>query len=459
MSYGGGVMKRLFFQVEFKSDVVLQATSNNEGKIESLDFIPGSNFLGIVASRYGDFSNSFDIFHSGKVRFGDATLLYDGKLTYKMPLSFFHEKLDDSRLFNHHLISNFKQFTQLKQKRKGFITRELDEVSIKHNYTQKSAYDKEHRRSKDSSMYGYNALPSGLVWQFEVRCDDSVSSEDIALIKESLVGQKRLGKSKSSQYGQVVISAIDGVQEKIEELEPREETLLYLKSRVALVDSEGNPTYDLSYLVDGLDEKSIVWEKSQIRTSSFTPYNRAMETKCYERMVIDAGSVIVLRDVSGEVIEKIKRGVGVYLAEGFGEILVNPQFLLKEEFSFRDDDKENSKKKGVAITHPVAKFLEKRQAKKEAELAMVDGVKSFINRYKKLYANIKNAQWGTIRSICTSGSKNYIEEIREYIQSGKVSWRQEQIDALLPNESYSLEFIKLLSIEIPKVNGGAENEN
>ncbi|RLA78784.1 MAG: hypothetical protein DRG78_14280, partial [Epsilonproteobacteria bacterium] len=111
-------MKELVFQVEFISDIVLPATSNTEGNIEQLDFIPGSNFLGMVASKYDEFQKrrtSFDIFHSGKVRFGDATLLKNGKQTYKMPLSYFHEKLDDSKIFNHHLIKDFSQHKQLKQ--------------------------------------------------------------------------------------------------------------------------------------------------------------------------------------------------------------------------------------------------------------------------------------------------------------------------------------------------------
>jgi len=42
-------MKALVFQVELKSDIVLPATSNTEGKIDQLDFIAGSNFLGMAA--------------------------------------------------------------------------------------------------------------------------------------------------------------------------------------------------------------------------------------------------------------------------------------------------------------------------------------------------------------------------------------------------------------------------
>lgn len=82
------------FEVEFLSDIVLLATSNTEGSSVDLDFIPGSNFLGMVAREYDKFEDSFAVFHSGKVRFGDATILQENRPTYKAPLSYFHQKLD-----------------------------------------------------------------------------------------------------------------------------------------------------------------------------------------------------------------------------------------------------------------------------------------------------------------------------------------------------------------------------
>lgn len=450
MSMGGSIMQELRFQVEFLSDIVLPATSNTEGKIENLDFIPGSNFLGMVAKAYGDFVDSFAVFHSGAVRFGDATLLHNGQTTYKMPLSFFHEKLDDSKIFNHHLITDFKQFTQLKQKRTGFITEDLEELSIKHNYAQKSAYDKEQRRSKDSSMYGYNAMPKGLVWQFVVKYDKSIDSADIQRIIDNLVGKKRLGKSKSSEYGQVVISEVQKSVSEIKTSNFKEQTLLYVKSRLALVDDEGNPTYDLKYLIDGLDEKSIVWEKSQLRTSSYTPYNRTMQTKSYERMVINSGSVIVLKNIDDVLMEKIKKGVGVYLSEGFGEILVNPSFLLKKVFSFQQEEKEQKEKKPLKITHHTVKFLQSRQKQKEKKLDMIKRVEEFMDKHQNLYRNIKNSQWGTIRSICSSNNQTFEDKIKEYIESGKVTWNQTQISTLLDAIKSDRAFAKLLSMEMPR---------
>ena len=442
-------MNELTFQVEFLSDIVLPATSNTEGNIENLDFIPGSNFLGMMAKSYSDFNDSFKVFHSGKVRFGDATLLHKGRATYKMPLSFFHEKLNKDEMVNHHLIEDFRAFKQLKQKRKGYITQELEEVSLDYNYAQKSAYDKEKRRSRDSSMYGYNSIPSGTLWQFSVRYD-GIESEDVERIKKNLLGRKRLGKSKSSQYGQVRISETTKSNTVACDSSKTSMVLLYAKSRLALVDEEGNPTYNLKYLIDGLDERQIVWEKSQIKTSTFTPYNGAMQTKSYARVVINSGSVIVLENLSQEQLESLESGVGVYLSEGFGEVLVNPSFLEKSgRFTLQKSEK-NSNREALPISEPIVKFLDNREQKKRENLDLASAVNSFMQEHKALYKNISNAQWGTIRSICTSGSERFEEEIKEYIESGKVTWKEKQVSTLLDAIKNNRAFAKLLTMQMPK---------
>lgn len=445
-------MKELIFQVEFLSDIVLPATSNTEGNIEQLDFIPGSNFLGMAAREYDRYDNSFAVFHSGKVKFGDATILVDNKETYKMPLSFFHDKLVEDVLVNHHHVKDFSEFKQLKQKRKGYITHTLDEVEIKYNYAQKSAYDKQNRRSKDSSMFGYSSMPAGTFWQFTVKYDETLSKDDVEKIKTTLIGKKRLGKSRSAQYGQVKIS-LQGTSENVEVFSTQEEVVLYAKSRLSLVDENANATYDLKYLTEGLTDANIVWEKCQLRTSSYARYDGTRRGEDYERVVINSGSVIVLREVSEEQLSAIRSGVGVYWSEGFGEVLVNPGFLSETDvFSLKSNNGEESLEK-VAIENELALFLQKREVTQKSKFDLADSVSEFISKNKPIYKNIKSAQWGKIRSICNSGNPKFKEEIREYISSGKVSWDTGQIMLLLSEKkNYSLEFIKLLSMNMPKEN-------
>jgi len=453
MQSGGNEMKELIYQIEFLSDIVLPATSNTEGNIQKMDFIAGSNFLGMVAREYDDFEDSFKVFHSGAVRFGDATLLHNDKPTYKMPLSYFHEKADDKILFNHHLLSkeDFKKFDQLKQKRNGYIAKDLEVAYIDYNYSQKSSYDKTKRRSgsKDSDMFGYSAMKKGLTWQFSIKVDDSISDNDLELLKETILNSNRLGKSKSAQYGLINIE-LKGQKENIEE-KISNQIRLYANSRIALVDENGNPTYDLEYICKGAD---IDYPKCQIKTSTFTPHNGAMQTKTYERICIDKGSVIVLDKLSQEQLNEIKNGVGVYLAEGFGEVLINPSFLSEKEFTFTIGDEAsaslNSGAKAPPPKTPLAKFLQKRENTKQDKLKILNNVDKFISDYKEsLYKNIKPSQWGKIRSICTSGVDDFEKDISDYISNGVKAWSEEQIKTLL-DKKYSLEFIKLISIQMPK---------
>jgi len=405
-------MQELIFQVEFKSDIVLPASSNTEGNIRQLDFIPGSNFLGMVAKNYDAFSDSFDIFHSGKVRFGDATLLVEEQELYKMPFSFFHPKLDENKIVHHHYLDLLdekkrKELGQLKQMRSGYIypnitNNELRVEYIDYNYAQKSAHDKTKRRSKKSSMYGYKAITAGTKWQFVVKYDESISAKDIELIKNTLENSKRLGKSKSAEYGQIEIKHIKEPKDSTIKSVESDKVILYVKSRISLVDKDGNPTYDLNYLLDGVE---IDYPKCQIRTSTFTPYNRSMQTKTYERLVIEKGSVIVLKSLTPEQKKELEKGVGLYLSEGFGELLVNPEFLMKRgELSlFKKDKKTKPTDKRKYLepnsTHNTVNFLINRHNSECNKLDLADEVAKFIDKNKKYFSKKMNAQWGTVRSL------------------------------------------------------------
>lgn len=401
-------MRELRFEIIFKSPVILQASSNTQGKMSSLDFIPGSAFLGMVASRYSDFSDPFKIFHSGAVKFCDAAPIKDGKEFFKIPLSYFHEKLDSSKIYNHHLLSReeFEKFTQLKQMRSGYINDEKEKLSLKYEYSQKSAYDKEKRRSMDSQMYGYEAFRAGRKWRFSVKFEPSVSEDDISRAKETLERSTRLGKSKSAEYGAVEIKFIGENTDEIQSFTPPERyTFVYAKSRLALIDENGNPSYDVKYILPNLNENNVDYAKTQIRISNFTPYNGARSTKDYERACINKGSVIALKNLSAEQITALKNGVGAYLSEGFGEVLINPWFLnggnVKDSpIEFQKEAETEHSTKEIPIQSDLAKFLKQKQTTKDQALEIAERVADFIKSHKDKFSKISKSQWGAIRSIC-----------------------------------------------------------
>jgi len=293
-------------------------------------------------------------------------------------------------------------------------------------------------------------MKKGLKWQFSIQIEDGISPKDEELIKATILKSTRLGKSKSAQYGLVEINSIGGValaSQKGGAKAPLPNiTLLYLNSRVALTDKYGNPTYDLKYLFNGLKDANILYDKCQIKTSTFTPYNGARQTKDYERVCINKGSVIVLENVD---IKNIPLHVGAYQSEGFGEVLVNPSFLGAKSFKFTKDDEANTDILPKKVTTSLAEFLQKRVQKEQDKLIILDKVDAFINNNKELYEKIKPSQWGKIRSICTSGANDFKDEINKYVSKGIKEWEKKQIDTLLKDD-YPLEFIKLISIQMPK---------
>jgi ferredoxin len=205
-------MKKIDFKVTFLSDIVLNSSSNTQGNIETLDYITGASFLGMVAKNYNDFENSFKVFHSANVRFGEATPLFENKPTYKVPFCFFHPKLDENKkeVKNNHFIKYEDEIElnkQYKQVRSGYITSNLDYINLDYVYSQKAAYDKTNRKSKDSSMFGYKAIKKGATWKFSIKFDD-IDEKTQNQVIENILGEKYLGKSKTAQYGKVLIEEI-----------------------------------------------------------------------------------------------------------------------------------------------------------------------------------------------------------------------------------------------------------
>ena len=460
-------MRQRDFKVTFLSDIVLHGSSNSEGNIETLDFITGSSFLGMVAKNYDEFAktfDTFDIFHSGKVRFGEATPYFENKTTYKVPFCFFAPKLDSDKkeVKNNHFIK-YEDETELdkqyKQVRNGYITSTLDYLHLEYNYSQKAAYDKENRKSKDSSMFGYKAIKKGATWKFTIKFDKDLDEKIEKQVVENILGEKYLGKSKTAQYGKILIEELkDFKEENLENLNPKEITYVYINSSLALFNANGMPTFEPTIENLGLTNASINWEKTQIRTKKYTSYNFKRQTNDYTRLVIEKGSVIALKNVSNEDINILKNGIGGYLNEGYGEVLINPSFLLKEgSFSLNKTEKKEVKLdiQKEKVDDVLISFLGNKKESKNKTYTLGEEVQEFIEDNKTKFEMVSKSQWGQIRMLVQFNQKNrdYVEKIKDFITHGtsKKQWESAEKTLFSILDTKDMEFIKLLSMMMPKV--------
>ena len=435
--------KTLKFKCTLKSDIVLSQTSSSEGNQKTLDFIPGNNFLGIVARElYADGSaESLELFHSGKVRFGDAHPSVDGIRGLKVPASMYYPKLSSARkeCYIHHLIdydSAAIKDKQLKQCREGFYSFGISTgifIDTQKNFTIKSAYDSQKRRSKDHQMFGYEALPKGLVMYFEV--ESELTEESNKAIVNALCGMKHIGRSRSAEFGLVNIETADYTE--ITSSEPDLEYItVYADGRLIFFDGNGEPTYQPTADNLGVIGGKIDWSKSQIRTFQYAPWNGKRHTYDTERCGIEKGSVFVIKP-NGASCPKQSQYVGWYKNEGFGKVIYNPTFLKgspneqgRALFTLEDskaDIKPMSKEEKPAS--PLIDFLLNKQQAKESNQTIYEIAQAAVALFKPIFREGSFAsQWGSIRNIAmiSPDSDVLISYIDSYLSHGiaKDKWEE-----------------------------------
>lgn len=413
-------MKVLNFRCTLLSDVVLNQKSATEGMSVTLDFIPGNCFLGVVASTlYNTLSKPEEknlLFHSGKVRFGDAHPSLDGIRGLKVPALMFYPKLSlpSEELYIHARIECWDEELlnkQLKQCRDGFYvfeTNQARKVNVEKVFSIKSAYDREKRRAEDGKMYGYESLPKGLVMQFEVEMDDEAENWSETIV-EALAGRKRIGRSRTAQYGLVMIEHMPNMPSSTEQMSLPEDSMVYVYAdgRLIFLDENGFPTFQPSVEQLGLGkEAEIVWEKSQVRTFQYAPWNFKRQAFDMDRCGIEKGSVFV---VKAKLPEKTSCYVGSSQNEGFGKVIYNPAFLDATENGKSCMRLLNPNLKESAIGNLKCfdskelfiKRLRERKEKQNQEQQIYQSVNNFVENDGHRFGSEERfaSQWGHIRSL------------------------------------------------------------
>lgn len=440
----------LKFKCTLLSDVILNVKSASEGPNQTLDFIPGGNFLGIAAGKLYDKlteSEQMSLFHSGKVRFGDAHPLVKDFRSLRTPSAIFtpkHEK-ECSRPYISFLIPNPEseemKKKQLKQTRTGFRAFIGNEAYAPDNlatsFAIKSAYDRDRRCSKDSQMYGYESLRKGLELCFEVECD---YPQLRSRIKDALTGVHRVGRSSSAEYGLVCIEASDYKEIKSA---PSQDiyTVVYAESRLILTDADGNFTFRPTTGDFKIEGGNICWEKSQIRTFQYAPYN--YKRRCFDadRCGIEKGSVIVIK--GGTLKSAESTYVGHFKNEGFGRVIYNPDFLKAEQDGLsvvtlvKGPDKTSQKPESIAMPVSVLdSYINSQLTEQQRDSKVYENVNVFLKNSGELFNGKQKfaSQWGAIRGIALSAKEEskINELVIKYISHGIKSsdWKGKREQAL-----------------------------
>lgn len=447
-------MKKIQFKCTLLSDVVLSAKAASEGNQSTLDFIPGNSFLGIVASQLykkETYQESFDIFHSGKVKFGDAHCAKNGIRSVKIPLAFYYPKLKkmEDECYVAHKVKNLSSdemiHKQLKQCRFGFYCFSYEKIlktSLPKTFAIKSAYDKHYRRSYDEKMYGYESLNQGAEFYFDVTFDDVITDTVQSNVKKALEGVHRIGRSKTAQYGLVKIETctFDCYSSNLPKfVKPGELIEVYADGRLIFMDQYGVLTFQPSAEDLGIPGGEIRWDLSQVRTFQYSPWNFKRQAYDADRCGIEKGSVFIV-EATKETPLGHSDFVGFYQNEGFGKIIYNPDFLKANSdgtIMYKFPDKDNPipfyEEKTVLISQEnndsippegspnIIVYLHKRKKQEQQKYKIYKAVNLFVDENKGCFKGTSFAsQWGEIRSIAlrSINDDEVIDNIRIYISHG-----------------------------------------
>lgn len=340
-------MKTLTVTLELLDETVVSERAATEGGHRCLDYIPGANLLGWSAAQlYSTLSRheAWTIFHSGKVRFGNALpLTASGSVARPMPLCW-HENKGGNRAVKDDKIQATSLLNLLhcepeagiqpRQLRAGYVTERGEVVKPRRVMRMKTAIDPDQGRAANAQLFGYEAIVAGTRFQAILSSDDDVDSDLLEKLRDSLNRLIRLGRSRSAQYGGVQAST-DGWRENSLECKHQSSLILWLQSDLALVNEAGAPTLVPAAHLLGLPPGARYQaERSFVRFRRYAPYNQARRSHDVERQVISQGSVLCYAldadsNFEPALLNKMAEGIGLYRESGLGQVLINSAFLTQ----------------------------------------------------------------------------------------------------------------------------------
>lgn len=459
-------MKELYFKAELLDDIVLSQRTATAGDHKSLDYIPGSAFLGAMAGRfYSAFGSdkAWDIFNSSKVCFCNAYPMMNDKRSTPMPLSFHSEKVPSKGKENEVLnfvLNKGDEKIQYRQNRSGYVdfnVNKLSVCSVEKTSRMRTAIDAKTGSAAKSQLYGYESINAGQIFAGKILWDDSVESYEefqkvIEIFKKGEV--LHIGRSRTASYGRVKVSLLNVSSVENKKTEGNTFSILAVSDLCLRNPKTGRAELQLLPEFLGL---SSDWKLDSTRTftrpNTVFPYNafrRELET---QKTLISKGSVFTFKSEKSltseeiaSISEKIKTGIGTYRGQGFGEIALLASKEKYEKSPYNPDEQKDE----IKLTDAEKEWIDWLSSYSESE-DVEKIVKPAVKKFKKLCKEIKTfnsfsddekfppsrTQWG-----------NIIEEIKKIDANG--NYKKAIIRKLFEGEN---PVIKKIKIEKTELNG------
>ncbi len=445
-------MQKQLFTITLQEEVIISQRAATLGGHSSLDYLPGTNLLGAVAANnwYADLSEqaAYSVFHSGKVRFGNALpLSKTNRLSYPMPLCWHQQKtgaaaiqyqrLQSQNVLNYQL-DKYAEGIQPVQLRHGYIALDGYVTQASRHLRMKTAINPKTGRASQGQLFGYTSLPQGLRFGFVLEADDDVSTDLFAKIVTKISRDLRLGRSRYVEYGHVKVEEANWIEDQRHlSNEATTDITFWLLADLALLDEWGQPTLLPTPQHFGLPGGELILDKSFMRSRHYAPFNNHYARREQERTVLTMGSVLHFRLNQAiniqPLVKKLHVGVGLYRQAGLGQVWLNPPLLQKpkpdlEAASIVEKPQEPTTQPDTPLAHWLVCQLEQSSQNQAIEKQAKTWLRSLqlLYRSARLLASVPEgvrvgpsaAQWGRIRELATK-PKVTKEDIKQTLFTGE----------------------------------------
>lgn len=398
-------MHKIRYQVKILSPVLFSTQSGDMNMTATLDYIPGSAILGVLAGRYIQIKNLkeahkddefYNWFLSLGIIFSNAYPCKDSKKYLPVPFSIQIKKNDEWKngrkttdLLRNHLDPKEQMETI-----NGYCNIVDDTIQ---KFSPSKSLNFHHARpdrikghSTEGLIFNYESIDPGQLFEGEIIGDETVLKKFVELIGNEF--PIKLGRSRTAQYGQAELKILSEQPEKIE-IEDKLENEIYLTflSPTILYNENGFPSTSLKslarYLSEalGIRQDQIMIEKSFKKPVEIENFIAVWKLKKPSEVAFEAGSCFLIQidgwndSIKSKLIELQKDGIGERRGEGFGRIALN-RWHKENSYTVKKSDKTEIEKPGGSIpkrTAEIFKEVIKENWRKVIERKALDEYKEF----------------------------------------------------------------------------------
>jgi len=435
-------MNHVALKITLQDAVVLSEREATSGGHRTLRHLPGSVLLGVAAGRlYRRLSadDAFLAFHSGRVRFVSGLPSKDGRSpAWPMPICMHRDKLKQGAEAINACFGLPEDGRQRVALREGFLAagegESVEQLSPRTLRVTKTAIDASTGSAAESQLFSYECLAPGQVFIAGIEADAAVPATLVDAVVAALVGDVRLGRSRSAEFGRAIIERIDGPAPATS-APPVDEGAVWLLSDLAVLDAWGQPTVQPSAADLGLPGR-IDWTRSFVRARRYAPWNAHRGGHDAERLLLQAGSVLWITGAEGQL-QPGRRSVGRYTEAGLGRIWVAPPLLMRprigpiERWSGdKEPDAQASTRLAVPSTTALLAWFRSRAALTGGAATMEQRVDALVSDIAALYARVHD-ELAPAEGVPVGPSSSQWRDVARLAEAADGDGPQSREDALL----------------------------